>query len=169
MQLQFGKMNLRFDDNSKPGLQAVLALFGLLFFFTASCGIQRPGPSHATGPLVVYKTKKDYREHVSVQLSEDGRSIVAFPGRTDVRAQRPVELAEGYLLKRMVGNAFLSITIEEYAASTDTLSPEDLRALVIDKKPYLEIYECSACSDGDTTSLNQLIRQNALNQCKSLR
>ena len=118
---------------------------------------------------MVYKTKKDYRDHVSVQLSEDGRSVVAFPGRADVMAQRPVELTDGYLLKRMVGNAFLSITIEDYAASAFALSPEELRDLVIDRKPYLEIYECSVCSHGDTTSLNQLIRQGGLDQCESLR
>jgi len=32
----------------------------------------------ATGPVVVYKTKKDYRNHVSVQLSADGNTITAY-------------------------------------------------------------------------------------------
>ena len=154
-----------YRSNNITGLATLI----LVAICLSSCGIQKPGASHATGPVVIYKTRKDYREHVSVQLSEDGRSVVAFPGRSDVLAQRPVELTEGYLLKRMVGNAFLSITIEEYAASPDAFSPEELRALVIDRKPYLEIYECSACSQGDTASLNQLIRQDDLKQCKSLR
>lgn len=162
-------MNFRFDSLSKPCLHTILALSSLLLFFLSSCGIQGTSASHARGPLVVYKTKNDYRDHVSVQLSEDGRSVVAFPGRSDVMAQGPVELAEGYLLKRMVGNAFLSITIEEYAASTDAFTPQELWDLVIDRKPYLEIYECSACSHGDTTSLNLLIRQDGLDQCESLR
>ena len=141
----------------------------LMLFFSASCGMQRPGPSHATGPVVIYKTRVDYREHVSVLLSADGSTVVAFPGRKDVLAQRPVELEEGYLLKRMVGNAFLSVTIEDYASSGHIYTPEELRALVIDREPFLEIYECSACSQGDTASLNELIRQDALNRCESLR
>lgn len=146
-----------------------MAFFSLFLLLAASCGMQRPGPSLATGPLVIYKTKMDYREHVSVRLSEDGSTVVAFPGRKDVLAQRPVELEEGYLLKRMVGNAFLSLTIEEYANSAHIYSAEELRALVIDRKPYLEIYECSGCAQGDTASLNQLIREDALHQCESLR
>ena len=77
---------------------------GIALFLTASCGIHMAGPGHAPGPVLVYKTKQDYREHVTVQLSDDGRSVVAYPGPGDVMAQRPVELADGYLLKRMVGN-----------------------------------------------------------------
>ena len=162
-------MNLQLTGISRPAQRAVLALVSLLLIISPSCGIRVPGPSHAKGSVVVYKTRNDYRDHVSVQLSEDGSSVVAFPGRSDVMAQRPVELAGGYLLKRMVGNAFLSMTIEEYASSPRAFSPEELRDLVIDRRPYLEIYECSECSHGDTTSLNQLIREDALSKCRSLR
>ena len=143
-------------------------------FLTVSCGIQAPGSgpstgsSHATGPVVVYKTEVDYRDHVSVQLSEDGRSVIAYPGPGDVTVQGPVELANGYLLKRMVGNAYLSLSIEEYASTAHTYTAEELFDLVIDKKPFLEIYDCSECSSGDTASINQLIRQEQLYQCKSL-
>lgn len=144
-------------------------LIASIIFFMVSCGIQRPGSSHATGSLVVYKTKKDYREHVTVQLSEDGRFVQAYPGPGDVGAQRPLELEDGYLLKRMVGNAFLSLTIEEYAAADHGYSADELYELVMDKEPYLEIYECSGCSNGDTASLNQLIRQGELHKCRSLR
>ena len=72
----------------------------MLFCFCASCGFHMSGPSAATGPVVVYKTKKDYRNHVSVQLSADGLTITAYPGPSDVLAQKPIELAEGYLLIR---------------------------------------------------------------------
>ena len=51
-----------------------------------------PEASTATGPLVVYKTKKDYRDHVSVQLSADGKTITAYPGPSDAMAQKPIEL-----------------------------------------------------------------------------
>ena len=144
-------------------------VFGVVLLLMVSCGVKVPGPSHATGPVVVYKTKKDYREHVTVQLSEDGSTVVAYPGPGDVLAQRPVELSEGYLLKRMVGNAYITLTIDEYVSASRAYSAEELHSMIIDDRPYLEIYECSECTNGDTASINQLIRQKMLSSCKSLR
>lgn len=152
-----------------------ILILSTALFITTSCGVQAPGPgpstasTQRTGLVVVYKTEKDYRDHVSVQLSENGRSVIAYPGPGDVMAQRPVELANGYLLKKMVGNAYLSLSIEEYARATSSYSAAELIDLVIDKKPFLEIYDCSECSPTDTASINQLIRQEKLNQCRSLR
>ena len=140
----------------------------MLFCFCASCGFHMSGPSAATGPVVVYKTKKDYRNHVSVQLSADGNTITAYPGPSDVLAQKPIELAEGYLLKRMVGDVYLSLTIDSYAESSHSYTVEDLLALVIDKDPYMEIYECRDCTNGDTASINFLIKKGKLRKCKSL-
>jgi hypothetical protein len=140
----------------------------MLFCFCASCGFHMSGPSAATGSVVVYKTKKDYRNHVSVQLSADGLTITAYPGPSDVLAQKPIELAEGYLLKRMIGDAYLSLSIDEYASTSHSYSVEDLLALVIDKDPYLEKYDCSACTAMDTASINLLIREKKLPDCKSL-
>lgn len=134
-----------------------------------SCTIQKPLPGQARAPVVIYKTSKDYRDLVSVQLSEDGRSVSAFPAPSDVKNQRPVELAEGYLLKRMPGNVFLSLTIEEYAGRSSTYTAEELYGLIIDRRPYLEIYDCSDFSSGDTVSINRLIRQGRLKECKALR
>jgi hypothetical protein len=141
----------------------------ILLLLLVSCGLRVSGPSHATGPVVVYKTKKDYRNHVMVQLSEDGNSVVAFPAPTDVLHQKPMELADGYLLKRMVGNAVTSLEIEAYANSGNSYSAEDLYELIIDKGPFLEIYECSVYTESDTISINQLIRKGELRKCKSLR
>ena len=138
-------------------------------FLTTSCAVRKKGPDQASAPVVIYKTRQDYRKLVSVQLSDDGRSLSAFPAPSDVVNQSPVELADGYLLKRMPGNVFLSLTIEEYAGHYRAYTPEELYALIIDRQPYLEIYDCSACSSVDTASINRLIRQGRLEECKSLR
>ena len=140
----------------------------LALFLMASCGVQKPGPNLASAPVVIYKTKKDYRNLVSVQLSEDGSSLFAFPAHSDVLGQRPVELEDGYLLKRMPGNVFLSLSIEEYAGSSRAYTAEDLLNLIIDRNPFQEIYDCSDCCTGDTASINLLIRQGRLKECKSL-
>lgn len=128
-----------------------------------------PGPYSATGPVVVYKTKKDYRNHLTVQLSADGQIITAFPGPSDAIGQKPIQLEDGYLLKRMVGDAYLSLTIDEYAAGSHRYTRDELLNLVIDRDPYLEKYDCCGCTDMDTASINLLIRENRLKKCKSIR
>ena len=60
-------------------------------------------------------------------------------------------------------------TIEEYASSARSFTAKELYDLVMDKKPFLEIYECSECSGGDTAVINHLIRGKGLSKCKSLR
>lgn len=140
----------------------------IAILLTTSCSVQKPGHSQDKAPVLIYKTKEDYRHLVSVQLSEDGRSLVAFPAPSDVASQRPLELVDGYLLKRMPGNVFLSLSIEDYAARSRTYGAEELYTLIVDRQPYLEIYDCSSCATGDTASVNQLIRQGRLGECKSL-
>lgn len=145
------------------------SVFFLLVCLCISCGIHVGDAGTVSAPVVVYKTKKDYRDRVSVQLSADKRTITAYPAPSDVPFQKPIELDGGYLLKRMVGDAYLSLTIEEYAGSSRRYSAEDLLELVVDMDPYLEIFDCSGCCDGDTASLNELIRKNKLSRCKTLR
>lgn len=149
----------------KPSLIVII-----LTLFTNSCDwIYKPDPCDASGPVVVYKTRQDYSENVTIQLSGDGKVVTAYPGKLDAIKQRPVELVDGYLLKRMTGDAVISLTIEEYASSAKDYSPAELLNLVIDKDPYLEKYECCKCTKGDTAVINDLIRKNQLNNCESLK
>jgi hypothetical protein len=143
-------------------------VFAIFVILMASCEwILRPGPCDDTGPMIVYKTRNDYSNNVTVLLSKDGTKVSAYPGPSDASNQRPIQLAKGYLLKRMVGDAVLSLTIDEYSKSTTHYSPTELYNLIIDKTPYTEKYECCKCSDGDTASLNQLIRNNQLSKCET--
>ena len=147
-----------------------LIFITVLIFVVFSCDwIFRPGPCDATGPVIVYKTAFDYSNNVTVQLSEDGKKVTAYPGRLDAINQKPVELANGYLLKRMVGDAVLSLTIQEYAASSVIYSSTDLYNLIIDKNPYIEKFECCECTGKDTAAINELIRKNQLYKCEELK
>jgi len=153
-------------------LKIIKTLFVMvtLVLLDTSCGWLRiQGPTAHNAPVVIYKTRKDYRNLVTVQLSADGRTITAFPAPSDVAGQKPIQLENGYLLKRMVGDAYLSLTIDEYAGAGHTFSEEDLLQLVIDRDPYLEKYDCSGCSDMDTASINAIIRADRLNRCKSIK
>jgi hypothetical protein len=141
-----------------------------MILLSASCRGSRimPGRASASEPVVIYKTRNDYRNLVSVQLSADGKTVTAFPAPSDVRGQRPVPLADGYLLKRMVGDAFLSLSIEDYADHSPRFSAEELLRLIFDRDPYLEKYDCSNCTPGDTASINNMIRSGRLKECTSL-
>jgi hypothetical protein len=149
---------------------AILYLISLLALFDISCApLSRRGPSAATAPVVVYKTRGDYRDLVTVQLSSDGQSVAAFPAPSDAIRQRPIPLANGYLLKRMVGDTYLSLSIEAYAKASRRYTSDELMEMVVDTDPYLERYDCAECTGLDTTSINTLIRAGELKKCRSVR
>jgi len=148
---------------------ALTLLLSIIFLLPSCNWIYKPGPCDASGPIVVYKTKQDYSKNVTVQLSTDGKKVTAYPGKFDAIRQKPIELANGYLLKRMIGDAVLSLKIDEYALSPLDYSSTDLLNLVIDKNPYLEKFECCECTQGDTAAINDLIRNNLLPKCENLK
>lgn len=141
-----------------------LLIAALFLLSLNSCGI---GRCDATGPIEVYKTKLDYTNLITVSLSKDGKEITARPGQSFVLNQRPIPLANGYLLQRMPGNVFLSITIDEYADTSHKYSEEELLRAILDTDPYKEIYNiCECLSAPDTAEINQIIRQGKLKGCQ---
>jgi len=132
--------------------------------FLMSCGI---GRCDAIGPVEVYKTKGEYSNLITVNLSRDGKKITARPGENYVQNQRPIPLANGYLKKRMAGNVFLSITIDEFSNPNNHYSEEDLLNAVLDKDPYTEYYSiCGCLVEGDTAEINNIIREGKLSDCR---
>ncbi len=124
-------------------------------------------------PVVVYKTRNDYSENVSVLLSEDRSQIISYPAPVDIRRRlngiRPVSLQNGYLLDRrgISGQvAFLSYTYEEYAALKQAPSLEEMKAKIIDARPLLEYCDCGSINDyADVEQeLNKLIEGNRLGE-----
>jgi len=146
-------------------------LIATLIFFTACKNTSEVSlPYCPGGPMIIYKTKKDYSDKVSIVLSPDKKEIIAYPGPTDVVHQKPVQLANGYYMQRMPGNAFLSLTIDEYMNAENPFAPEQLFGYVIDKKPYREKYECChVLHNRDTATVNQFIRDGRLRQCVKIK
>ncbi len=148
---------------------SILLMTLLILIISPSCEwLLRPGPCDASGPIVVYKTKKNYDDKLTVRVSKNGKEVTAYPGKTNAVQQKPIVLENGYRLKRMVGDTYLSITIEEYANSEKDFSDEDFLELIIDNNPYLEKYECCECTGHDTARINQLIREDRLGECKNI-
>lgn len=144
-------------------------VFLIIILTSLSCDwMYRPRPCDASGPVIVYKTKQDYSNNITVQLSKDHKSLTCTPGPADAANQRPIKLANGYLLKRMCGDAVLSLTIDEFIISTKSYSNSELLNMVIETDPYLEKYECCECTGNDTAKINDLIRKNLLIKCMTI-
>jgi len=136
--------------------------FGLSFNVLNAQAVRYSG---SLPPIVVYKTTKDYSKNVAVTLSEDKKTIVAYPAPTDVSERSyPTALHKGYWLdNRGISphTAFLSITYEEYAKLKKAPSLEELYKMIIDKNPIKKMYVCGqgTAHDGLVLELNALIKK----------
>lgn len=99
--------------------------------------------------IKVYKTKENYNNLVPIRLSNDKTQIVSYPAPSDLKKDGkfsiPTELEGGFLIDNLgisENTAFIKLTYEEYAALQNTLSLSELFKLIVDKDPFLEIYDC---------------------------
>lgn len=133
----------------------------------------------AMSPILVYKTKDDYRNLVPVILSTDGKKIVSYPAPTDIKRggklTLPTELHNGYLLDNRGINqhvAFLSYTYEAYAQLPEAPSIYELYQHILVKDPLLELCDCGNKSAFKNVEeqLNELIDKKLLRKkCKAIR
>jgi hypothetical protein len=145
-----------------------LACLAVMLMLNDACTTHTPigtGPCDANGPVVVYKTRNDYSNNISVQLAGDKKTITAYPGTFDAPSQKPVALANGYYLQKMVGNAFTSVTFDQYLDTNNHYTVADLASHVIDTDPFTEVYNCCILTRPDTGYLDNLIRSNQLTKC----
>lgn len=112
----------------------------------------QPALTTAAGPpVIIYKTKSDYRHNVPIILSADKKEILMYPAPKDVFYQgeyaTPFELRNGYLLDRRGINenvAFIAYTYEEYANLKSAPSIEDLFEMILDNDPITEMWHCGS-------------------------
>lgn len=136
----------------------------LIICFCVACVSQKQFSFSVGQPTLVYKTKQNYDKLVPILLSDDKTEIIAYPAPTDVYYQGklalPTKLKKGYLLdNRGIGKnvAFIKLTYQEYAKLDKAPSLTELYAMIVDKEPLLEIYNC-----GNRASFSRLVKQ--LNQ-----
>ncbi len=135
-------------------------------------------PILANAPVIVYKTKADYSQHVPVTLSSDKMEIVSYPAPGDVYyggdLAYPVSLEKGYLLdKRGINenSAFTKWTYYEYSRLSKTPTPQEIRNMLLDKDPFIEIYHCGTRNDFENLveDLNKIIKKDKLDRFKRLK
>jgi len=128
---------------------------------------QLSGKGEAAGPpAIIYQTKADYYDKVTVTLSEDKSEIVSYPGIKDVfykgELAYPTRLNDGFLLDNRgisATSAFLNITYDAYSKLDKTPSKEELHNMILDNDPFIVVYYCgSKYKYNDiVTELNSLI------------
>lgn len=128
-------------------------------------------------PIIIYKTKKNYRQNVAVGLSDDKTKIISYPHPSDVyykgELAYPTKLNKGYLLDNQGINmnvAFLSISLEQYSSYENAPSLEELYSLIIDKNPLKELYYCGNRQKlkDEIIEINKIISEGQLKECKCL-
>lgn len=128
--------------------------------------VENQQQSYMLPPIIIYKTKKDYRQLVPIIVSESGQ-VVGFPARSDLGSSGhfsyPVALADGYLWDRRgvsLNSVFLDLTYEAYAALPADPSPDTLLKHVLDRNPFTFMAVCdrSAISDVSKEGLDAYIQ-----------
>jgi hypothetical protein len=152
----------------------------LSVFLTSGFSPANAQSAGAPGPhLLVYKTKKDYRQLVPVLLSDDRKSIVSYPDPSDIKAQGttaiPTQLKSGYLIdNRGIGEnvAFLKMSYKEYAKLKSVPTVEKLYGMIKDKDPLIMLCDCGLkrTFKNPKAEVNAMIdKKTLLTKCKVLK
>lgn len=140
----------------------------LLFLILLCCFLNNCERGGYFENLVVYRTKDDYSDKVTVKLSPEKDKVTAFPAPWNRDERWPMKLANDYLLHGVFGGintGITKLTWEEYSKyPTASLTPDSLYEMLIDKDPFLEYYSFddhkgifSADNGIDTSKLNEVI------------
>lgn len=130
----------------------------------------------AQAPQIIYKAKGDYSQLVPVQMNTEKTKIVGFPAPSDLKSngglQTPIALEDGYYYDRRgisKNSVFLNKSYSEYAALVKTPSISDLKAWILEKDPFLEIYSCPNLTAGsDLETMNALV-ESGFKNCNKIK
>ena len=130
-------------------------------------------------PVLVYKTKGDYKALVPIILNEEKTKIMAYPDPKDLITgsglSLPVSLHKGYLLDRRGidrQSVFIKMTYKKYSKLKTTPTPDELFAQIADNNPLTELYNCGQRNDqkNSVKMINEYIDKGILNKkCKPVK
>ncbi len=154
-------------------MKYIITIVVALMFSMCSSNKQIMQSSNMQAPLIIYKTTKDYSNHIPIVLNESRDRIVSYPSMTDIYFNgvfaKPTRLASGFLLDNFgisANSVYTSFTFEEYAKLEKVPSLQELMESIIDFDPFSDMYYCGKRNDFRTTQdINNVIR-NAFENCK---
>lgn len=127
-------------------------IYSLLAFSLMACNTSKKSTTesvNAKEPFIIYKTKADYNNNVPIIMNDDKTAIIAYPAPEDLKGAEgmasPTLLDDGYLLDNRgitKNSVFTSYSYEVYAALESAPLLAELELSIIEKDPFLEIYNC---------------------------
>jgi hypothetical protein len=132
--------------------------------------------TQANEPVLIYKTRRNYNDHVPVLMDDQKTRILSYPDPTDLyyrgKISLPTRLKNGYLLdNRGIGKnvAFLTYTYEAYVNLKQAPDMKQLTDSLLDRNPLTELWQCGSRSrfSEEEKELNILIDK-GFPGCKAL-
>lgn len=149
------------------GLLVFTVLFGLIGCERFEIGTKDPGP------MIIYKTRHDYQDFLSISLTEDKSKVSSYPGPTDIdNYDKPIKLANDYYTSLIwLDYVYTDIRINDWGRIWDSIHVNNIKTSqflydhIIDFDPFVEFYvdyERIVNYYPDTTFLNTIIKNKEL-------
>jgi hypothetical protein len=108
-------------------------------------------------------------------MNKERTKITGFPAPEDLiingELQTPIKLNDGFYYDRRgvsSNTVFIEMTFEQYSKLKTAPSTSELKQMIIDKNPIIELYNCPSLSqNSDIKTINRLI-QEGFPKCKKV-
>lgn len=149
-------------------MKKLLLLISLSVLIMCNTNKTLPQMIKANAPLIIYKTKADYANNIPIILDDKKNIVVSYPALKDVffngELARPTKLKNGYFLDNFgisTNSVFTSFSFEEYSKLEKVPSIDELKNKIIEKNPFIEIWNCGNRNDYKTIDeVNDIIKSN---------
>ena len=130
---------------------------------------------YAMPTQIIYKTKKDYSQNVTIQMNKEKTKITGFPAPSDIQIngelQTPIPLDKGFLYDRRgvsINTVFISMTYQEYSKLKKAPPANELMSIIIDKNPMVELYYCPSLKQNSKIETMNALVNSGFPECKKI-
>lgn len=159
---------MHLDKKHKMKKLLIIILFlGLIGCERFEIGTKDPGP------MIIYKTRQNYNDFLSISLTSDKSKVSSYPGPTDIESNdRPIMLANDYQTSLIwLDYVYTDIRLDDWGRIWDSIHVNNIQTSqflydhIIDFDPFFEFYvdyERIVDYNPDTIFLNTIIKNREL-------
>ena len=125
------------------------------------------------GPMIIYKTRQNYTDFLSISLTPDKSKVSSYPGPTDIdNNDKPIVLADDYQTSLIwLDYVYTDIRLDDWGRIWDSIHANNIQTSlflydhIIDVDPFVEFYvdyERIVDYNPDTIFLNTIIKNKEL-------